>query len=122
MVLCVLPQALAMTIRSGSTFHPLALMSSIRPLYFTVFSFILSSEYLSLQYVNSMNYSVNVGLGWFGGIFVFGYCRYMVVANVALYFLEFVHWFFLHSLKCSNVIWCWILAIYGFLGLLCCAG
>jgi hypothetical protein len=54
--------------------------------------------------VNSMNYTINVGLGWFGGIFVFGYCRYMVVANVALYFLEFVHRFFLHSLECSSVI------------------
>jgi hypothetical protein len=39
----------------------------------------------------------------------------MVVANVALYFLEFVHRFFLHSLKCSTVIWCWILGIFDFL-------
>jgi hypothetical protein len=56
------------------------------------------------------------------GIFVFGYCRCMVVANVALYFLEFVHRFFLHSLGCSIVIQCWILEIYEFLGLLCCVG
>jgi hypothetical protein len=103
-VLYILPRAPAVSTRSWSTFHPLALLSSIRPLYFTVFSFILSGEYLSLQYVNSMNYTINVGLGWFGGIFVFGYCRYMVVANVALYFLEFVHRFFLHSLECSSVI------------------
>jgi hypothetical protein len=56
------------------------------------------------------------------GIFVFGYCRYMVVANVALYFLEVVHRFFLHSLRCSTVIRCWILEIYEFLELLCCVG
>jgi hypothetical protein len=62
-VLCALPRAPTVSTRSGSTFHPLALMSSIRPSYFTVFSFILSGEYLSLQYVNSMNCTVNVGLG-----------------------------------------------------------
>jgi hypothetical protein len=148
-VLCVLPWAPVVSTRSGSTFHPLALMSSIRPSYFAIFSFILSGEYLSLQYVNSMNCTVNVGLGWTSGsalygwlrmhcidgcvcivcsvviwhcigIFVFGYCRYMVVANVVLCFLEFVHWFFLHSLECSIMIWHWILRIYKFLGLLCC--
>jgi hypothetical protein len=54
-VLCVLPRAPAVRTRSGSTFHPLALMSSIRPSYLTIFSSILSVEYLSLQYVNSMN-------------------------------------------------------------------
>jgi hypothetical protein len=47
-VLCVLPRALAVSTISGSTFHPLALMSSIRPSYFTVFLFILSGEYLLL--------------------------------------------------------------------------
>jgi hypothetical protein len=143
--LCVLPQAPVVSTRSGSTFHPLALMSSIRPLYFTVFPFILSNEYLSLQYVNSINCTLSVGLDWVGlvvlrcmdgcickvcsvlvwhciGIFVFGYCKYMVVAVVALYFLGFVHRFFLHSLGCSNVIWSWILRIYEFLGLLCCVG
>jgi hypothetical protein len=65
--LCVLPLAPAMSTRSGSTFHPLALMSSIKPSYFSVFSFIFSSDYLSLQYVNSMNLTVSVGKGWFGG-------------------------------------------------------
>jgi hypothetical protein len=65
--LCVLPRAPIVSTMSGSTFHPLALMSSIRPSYFAVFSFILSSEYLSLQYMNSMNCTVSVELGWFGG-------------------------------------------------------
>jgi hypothetical protein len=60
-VLCVLPLALAVSTRSGSTFHPLALMSSIKSSYFSVFSFIFSVEYLSLQYVNSMNCTVSVG-------------------------------------------------------------
>jgi hypothetical protein len=36
-VLCILPQAPAVSTMSGSTFHPLALMSSISPSYFTVF-------------------------------------------------------------------------------------
>jgi hypothetical protein len=54
-VLCVLPRAPTVRTKSGSTFHPLALMSSIRPSYFIVFSSILFDEYLSLQYVNSMN-------------------------------------------------------------------
>jgi hypothetical protein len=71
-VLCILPRAPAVSTRSGSTFHPLALMSSIRPSYFTIFSFILFSEYLSLQYMNSMNCTVNVGLGWFGGSALYG--------------------------------------------------
>jgi hypothetical protein len=35
--LCVLPQAPAVSTKSGSNFQPLTLMSSIRPSYFTVF-------------------------------------------------------------------------------------
>jgi hypothetical protein len=42
--LCALPLALAVSTKSGSTFHPLAIMSSIRPWYFSVFSWILSRE------------------------------------------------------------------------------
>jgi hypothetical protein len=42
--LCVLPLAPVVSTRSGSTFHPLAVMSSIRPWYFSVFSWILSGE------------------------------------------------------------------------------
>jgi hypothetical protein len=40
--LCVLPRAPVVRTSNGSTFHPLALMSSIRPWYFIVFSLILS--------------------------------------------------------------------------------
>jgi hypothetical protein len=47
-VLCVRPQVPGVRTRSGSTFHSLALMSSIRPLHFTIFSSILYSEYMSL--------------------------------------------------------------------------
>jgi hypothetical protein len=36
-VLCVLPRALVVRTKSGSTFHSLALMSSIRPSYFAIF-------------------------------------------------------------------------------------
>ena len=66
-VLCILPWAPVVSTRRGSTFHSLALMSSIRPSYFIGFLFIFSGEYLLLQYVNSMNCTINVGLGWFGG-------------------------------------------------------
>jgi hypothetical protein len=62
-LLCVLPRAPTVSTRSGSTFQPLVLMSSIRPWYFFVFSLILSSECLSLQYVNSINYTISIGLG-----------------------------------------------------------
>jgi hypothetical protein len=42
--LYVLPLAPIVNTRSGFTFHPLAVMSSIRPWYFSVFSWILSGE------------------------------------------------------------------------------
>jgi hypothetical protein len=87
-VLCVLPWVLAVRTRSGSTFHPLALMSSIRPSYFIVFSSILSGEYLSLQYVNSMNYTLNVGLGWFAGSALYGWLRMQSMSGLNLA----LHW------------------------------
>jgi hypothetical protein len=91
-VLCVLPRAPVLRTKSGSTFHPLALMSSIRPLYFIVFSSILSGEYLSLQYVNSMNCTVNVGLGWFGSSALYGWLRMQSMSglNLALHWHLFV--------------------------------
>jgi hypothetical protein len=86
-VLCVLPRAPAMRTMIESTFHPLALMSSIRPSYFIIFSSILSGKYLSLQYVNSMNCAVSVGLGWFGGFALYGWLRMqsMFALNLALH-------------------------------------
>jgi hypothetical protein len=87
-VLCVLPRAPAVRTRSGSTFHPLVLMSSIRPSYLTIFSFILSVEYLSLQYVNSMNCTVNVGLGWFGGSALYGWLHMQSMSGLNLV----LHW------------------------------
>jgi hypothetical protein len=47
-------------------------MSSMSPCYFFVFSWILSGEYLSLQYVNSINCIVSVGLGPVGGFALYG--------------------------------------------------
>jgi hypothetical protein len=47
--LCVQPRALTVSIRIGSIFHPWALMSFMRFSYFTIFSWIFSSEVLSLQ-------------------------------------------------------------------------
>ena len=87
-VLCILPRALAMRTKSGSTFHPLALMSSISLSYFIDFSFILFGEYLSLQYVNSMNCTINVGLGWFSGSALYGWLRMHRMSSLSLA----LHW------------------------------
>jgi hypothetical protein len=46
--LWVLPLAPAVSKISGSTFQPLVLMSLVRPKYLSIFSWILSGEYLSL--------------------------------------------------------------------------
>jgi hypothetical protein len=61
--LCVLPRAPAVSTRIGSTFQPWALMLFKRLPYFTIFSWIFSGEYLSLQYVNSMNCIVKLCCG-----------------------------------------------------------
>jgi hypothetical protein len=87
-VLYVLPQAPTIRTRSGSTFHPLALIPSIRPSHFTIFPSILSGEYLSLKYVNSMNCKVNVGLGWFGGSALYGWLRMQSMSGLNLA----LHW------------------------------
>jgi hypothetical protein len=58
--LWVLPLAHAVSVINGSTFQPLAFMSLINPWYFSISSWIFSREYLSLQYVNSMNCTVSV--------------------------------------------------------------
>jgi hypothetical protein len=73
--LCVLPLAPALSVISGSTFQPLAFISLISPMYLSVFSCILSREYLSLQYVNSMNCIVSVWLGSCGGSALYGWFR-----------------------------------------------
>jgi hypothetical protein len=82
--LWVLPLALAMSVISGSIFYPLALMSSISPRYLSVFSWILSGEYLSLQYVNSMNCIVSVWLGSCGGSALYGWFRMHSISGRSL--------------------------------------
>jgi hypothetical protein len=47
-------------------------MSSIRPWYFSIFSWILSREFWLLQYVSSMNWTVSMGLDLFGGFPLYG--------------------------------------------------
>jgi hypothetical protein len=60
--------------------------------YFIVFSSILFGEYLSLQYVNSMNCTVSAGLGWFGGSALYEWLRMhkMSGLNLALHWHLFV--------------------------------
>jgi hypothetical protein len=107
--LCMLPQAPAVSTRSGSTFHPLALMLSSRPSYFTVLSFILSGEYLSLQYVNSMNCTDIVGLGWFGGSALYGWLRMQSISglNLALHWQRCVRLLQEHSSSQCGTVFSW---------------
>jgi hypothetical protein len=69
---------------SGSTFQPLAFISLINPKYLSVFSWILSREYLSLQYVNSMNCTVSVWLGSCGGSALYGWFRMHSISGLSL--------------------------------------
>ena len=54
---------------SGSIFHPLAAILSIKGLYLLFFASIVSGENLSLQYVNSINCMVRLGSMSMGGSF-----------------------------------------------------
>ena len=65
--MCVVALAPAvMTIR-GSTFHPRAVILAISGLYLLVLAWSVSGENLSLQYVNSINCIVRLGLVSEGG-------------------------------------------------------
>jgi hypothetical protein len=86
--LWVLPLAPVVSMISGSTFQPLALMSLIKPKYLSVFFWILSGEYLSLQYVNSMNCTVSVGLDPCGGSTLYGWFRMHSMSGLSLA----LHW------------------------------
>jgi hypothetical protein len=86
--LCVLPLAPAISVISGSKFQPLALISLISPRYVFVFSCILSKEYLSLQYVNSMNCTMSVWLDSFGGSTLYGWLRMHSIFGLSLA----LHW------------------------------
>jgi hypothetical protein len=75
------------------------LISLISPRYLFVFSWILSEEYLSLQYVNSMNCTVSVWLGSCGGSVLYG-------------------WFWMHSISGLSLalhwhLCVWLLQLYG---------
>ena len=63
-------------------------MSLISPRYSSVFSWIISGEYLSLQYVNSMNYIVSVWLGSWGGFPLYGWFRMHNISRLSLA----LHW------------------------------
>jgi hypothetical protein len=69
---------------SGSTFQPLALILLINPMHLSIFSWILSREYLSLQNVNSMNCTVNVWLGSCGGSVLYGWLRMHSIFGLSL--------------------------------------
>jgi hypothetical protein len=70
--------------------------------------------------MNGCGYIICPVLVWhYIGIFVFGCYKCMVITSLGLYFHEFVHKIFLHSLGCNIVIYYWILGIFGFLELLC---
>jgi hypothetical protein len=67
--MCVVALAPAMIIIRGLTFHPLATILSINGMYLLFFASSVYGENLSLQYVNSMNCMVRLGLCLRGGHF-----------------------------------------------------
>ena len=73
---------------SGSTFHPLALISLINPAYLSVFSWILFGKYLPLQYINSMNCIVRVWLGTCGGSALYRWLQMHSILGLSLA----LHW------------------------------
>jgi hypothetical protein len=73
-----------MSVISRSTFQSLALISLINPRYFSIFSWILSWEYLSLQYVNSMNHTMRVWLGSCGSSALYGWLRMHSISSLSL--------------------------------------
>jgi hypothetical protein len=73
---------------SGSTFQPLALISIISPRYLSVFSWILFGEYLPLLYVNSINCTMSVWLGSCGGSTLCGWFRMHSMSGLSLA----LHW------------------------------
>jgi hypothetical protein len=73
-----------MSVISGSTFQPLAFISLISPRYLSIFSWILFGEYLSLQYVNSMNCIVSMWLDSYGGSALYGWFRMHSMSGLSL--------------------------------------
>ena len=52
---------------SGATFHYMAMILLMSGWYFAFFLSLVSSDYISLQYVNSMNCMMIFGVGSSGG-------------------------------------------------------
>ena len=86
--LWVLPLAPTVSVISGSIFQPLALISLIKLEYLSVFLKNLSREYLSLQYVNSINCIVHVEVGPCGGSTLYGWFRMHKMSGLSLA----LHW------------------------------
>jgi hypothetical protein len=84
MFLLVLLLAPAVSVISGSTFQPLALILLISPRYLFVFSWIFSGEYLSLQYVNSINCTMSVWFGSCGGFALYGWFQMHRISGLSL--------------------------------------
>jgi hypothetical protein len=80
----VLPLAPAVSVINGSTFQPLALISLISPRYLSVFSWIFYGEYLSLQYVNSINCTVSLWLGSCSGSALYGWFLMHSISGLSL--------------------------------------
>jgi hypothetical protein len=108
--LWVLPLAPVVSVISGSTFQPLLFMSLINPWYLSVLSWILSREYLSLQYVNSMNCIVSVWLGSCGGSALYGWFLMHSISGLSLA----LHWHLcvwllqLHGSNQSGTVFYWV--------------
>ena len=70
--MCVVALAPAMMTMRGSTFHPLVAILAINGPYLLFFASSVYGENMSLQYVNSINYTVRLGSMFVGGSFWYG--------------------------------------------------
>ena len=77
-----------MSVISGSTFQPLALILLINPRYLSIFSWILFEEYLSLLYGNSINCTMSMWLGSYGSSTLYGWFRMHSMSSLSLA----LHW------------------------------
>ena len=70
--MCVVAMAHALMMIRGLTFHPLATILAIGGKYLLFFASSVSSENMSLQYVNSINCMVRLGFMYVGGSLRYG--------------------------------------------------
>jgi hypothetical protein len=82
-VVALAPAASTYTM-SGAVFQPLAMILLMSGWYSVVFMSLVSAVYLSLQYVNSINYIGIFGVGDSGGGWLYGWPRMHMMSCLTL--------------------------------------